>query len=266
MSSKAPSAALIGAGDRNEHKAAMFSRGDATEDSDDSESEDEMDEFGNYTVADSSDSDIDEESDDDQEDDDDESIDSEADPNFEVSSIKGSIKSAVSDVSGSFDDDEKLGLLDMIVEDIEQDPNDMDGKKKEAKDLAAKKKNKKRVFKLGTGLGRKKTESKTVKTEAVTKKTKTKRGKKVQVKSTTMKQTVMHAQKSKMIKKKQGVQLRTIRINGQLDQDDIVPRKGDPGVKGKYTIGQLCVPSLCRNIPFPNSMLIMYAQSCGFVN
>ena len=87
---------------------------------------------------------------------------------------------------------------------------------------------------MGTGLGKKKGEMKTVKIEAkkmkVSKRENLERKK---VKKTKMKTSGVRVPKKKVIKKKGGVQLRTIRINGQLDQDDIVPRKGDPGVKGE---------------------------------
>ena len=89
---------------------------------------------------------------------------------------------------------------------------------------------------MSAGIG-KNAATTTVKTEEVTGKKKKKRGptskSKKQVKSTKMKQTAIRAKKTKTIKKKKGIQLRTIRVSGAIDQDDLMPKKGDPGVKGE---------------------------------
>lgn len=209
-----------------------------SDESDDSDDEMTMDTYANFTVGDDDD-DSEDSSDDEDEFSDDGSADTEA-LALGISSVAGgksqrTVKTTVSDVSGSFDDDEVLGNGDGVAEDIMQEPIELEKEIQKKKKAEREAKKKKRVFKMGTGLGKKKGEMKTVKTE--TKKTKiSKRGilgtKKV--KTTKMKTSGVRVPKKKVIKKKRGVQLRTIRINGQLDQDDIVPRKGDPGVKGEF--------------------------------
>lgn len=209
-----------------------------SEDDEDSDDDMTMDTYANYTMEES-----DESSDEDDDSDfDDDSIDTDA-VGLGISSVAGgktqrSIKTTLSDVSGSFDDDEVLDNSERFAEDIVQEPVDIENEiQKRKKAEIERKKKKKRVFKMGTGLGRKKGEMTMVKTE--TKKTKvSKRGitgiKKV--KTTNMKKSGRKAPKKKVIQKKKGVQLRTIRLNGQLDQDYMAPRKGDPGVKGKAGI------------------------------
>lgn len=218
----------------------------------DTESEDEMDEYGNFTVQgeyeygmddddDNDDGDSDSGGSEDTNDEDDETMKTAYTQgnDFDISSVVGnqnvpgkSLKTTLSDVSGSFDDDAKTSKMVTIVEEVEQDPHDMDGKKKKARDLAEKKKNRKKVFKMATGIGKKKTVGKTVKTvPVISPKTK---GRTVTTKKkiTKMKSTGIRAPKKKTVTKKRGVQLRSIRINDE--QDDILPRKGDPGVNGEY--------------------------------
>lgn len=242
--------------------------------SESSESEDEMDEFGNFTVEDLDDSihlGVEE--------DDDESISDESsrssrtddkdvfDAANEANSMRitevngkkigsgGSVKTTLSEISGSFDED---------GDDTENKNTKVDDQSKpkslindEEPEKAGKKK--KRIFKLATGLGRKKTSSKTLKTEPATK-SRTARQKKLssnkkgsktskkgaikkttitpkkevktkrRMKSSKMKSTGIRIPKNKREKKKR-VQLQTIRVNDVYD--DLVPRKGDPGVHGE---------------------------------
>ncbi len=150
-----------------------------------------------------------------------------------------SVKTNVSDVSGSFDDDEVLGQMKTNA-DTEKGPANLEDAKKILKqDKIVKPKPKKKIFKFATGLGRNKVTKKTVDAPAQAntvkkeKKLLTKKKKKKITNLTKMKKTAIRAPKKKKIKKKSRAQLRTIRINGQTDQDDIVPRKGEPGAKGK---------------------------------
>jgi hypothetical protein len=145
--------------------------------------------------------------------------------NLQVSSFANSkkvSKSDMSEVSGSFDDDELLMQGQGVPDDISTGMDTMQNAKKT-----------KRIFKIGKGLGKKKGGMKTVKTEV--KDENEQKGGLLGLKKfkrTKMKKSAVRAPK-KVIKKKKGVQLRTIRLKGDIDQDDIVPRKGDPGVKGK---------------------------------
>ena len=213
-----------------------------SDESDDSDDEMTMDTYANFTLGDEEDDSEDSSDDDDDDDDDDEfSDDGTADTEalaLGISSVAGgksqrTVKTTVSDVSGSFDDDEVLGKGDGVAKDVIQEPIELE-REIQKKIKAERDAKKKQVFKMGTGLGKKKGEMKTVKIEAkkmkVSKRENLERKK---VKKTKMKTSGVRVPKKKVIKKKRGVQLRTIRINGQLDQDDIVPRKGDPGVKGE---------------------------------
>jgi hypothetical protein len=144
--------------------------------------------------------------------------------NLHVSSFANSkklSKSDMSEVSGSFDDDELLTQGQGLPDDTDADMEVLQNAKKT-----------KRIFKIGKGLGKKKGDMKTVKTEF--KDENEAKGGLLglrKFKRTKMKKSAVKAPK-KVIKKKKGVQLRTIRLKGDIDQDDIVPRKGDPGVKG----------------------------------
>jgi hypothetical protein len=218
-------------------------------DSDESDSDDEMEEFGNFTVEDmedviSLDDDADDESQSsdsrssDETNDNMEIFDAAAEVNsMKISEIQGNKSFSGSEISGSFDeDDEKLALMN-----TEQDPDDTDGKKKKAVAIEEpttnkNKKKKKRVFKLATGLGRKKTSAKTVNMQPVAKhkKTKKKQANTKKMKVSKMKSTGIRAPKKKGREKKKGVQLQTIRLN-DVD-DDLVPKKGDPGVNGEFSI------------------------------
>lgn len=223
-----------------------------TEESVDSDDEMTMDTYANFTVEptqqtfEDDDEDettlkVEEENDSDDDDDDDDESDLETKTfGLGFTSVAGgksarTLKTNVSDVSGSFDDDEKLGKMDKAAEESVQEPAAIEAaKQRERKAALEAKKKKKRIFKMGTGLG-KATVRETVKTEVTKKGAKNRKilGRSANMKTSKMKSTGVKLPKKKAVKKKRGVQLRTIRLTGDVDVDDIVPRKGDPGVKGE---------------------------------
>lgn len=222
-----------------------------TEESVDSDDEMTMDTYANFTVEptqqtfEDDDEDettlkVEEENDSADEDDDDESDLETKTFGLGFTSVAGgksarTLKTNVSDVSGSFDDDEKLGKMDKAAEEYVQEPAAIEAaKQRERKAALEAKKKKKRIFKMGTGLG-KATVRETVKTEVTKKGAKNRKilGRSPNMKTSKMKSTGVKLPKKKVVKKKRGVQLRTIRLTGDVDVDDIVPRKGDPGVKGE---------------------------------
>ena len=222
-----------------------------TEESVDSDDEMTMDTYANFTVEptqrfedDEDDEDettlkVEEENDSDDEDDDESDLETKT-FGLGFTSVAGgksvrTLKTNVSDVSGSFDDDEKLGKMDKAADETVQEPAAIEAaKQRERKAALEAKKKKKRIFKMGTGLG-KATVRETVKTEVTKKGAKNRNilGRSANMKTSKMKSTGVKLPKKKVVKKRRGVQLRTIRLSGDVDVDDIVPRKGDPGVKGE---------------------------------
>ena len=222
-----------------------------TEESVDSDDEMTMDTYANFTVEptqrfedDEDDEDettlkVEEENDSDDEDDDESDLETKT-FGLGFTSVTGgksvrTLKTNVSDVSGSFDDDEKLGKMDKAADETVQEPAAIEAaKQRERKAALEAKKKKKRIFKMGTGLG-KATVRETVKTEVTKKGAKNRKilGKSANMKTSKMKSTGVKLPKKKVVKKRRGVQLRTIRLSGDVDVDDLVPRKGDPGVKGE---------------------------------
>jgi hypothetical protein len=53
------------------------------------------------------------------------------------------------------------------------------------------------------------------------------------MKASKMKTTGIRPPKKKTIEKKKRVQLQSIRVNNGQTDDDIMPRKGEPGVNGE---------------------------------
>jgi hypothetical protein len=246
--------------DDEANKTNGTSGGELSASSEESDSDDDMAEFGNYTMEDLEEALSIEKADDDDsissdsrssEDSDDMDVfDAAAEVNtMKISEVKGptmatdkSVKTALSEISGSFDQDD----ADEFGPKVE-----LDKKETDTKDPNGKKKKKKRVFKMATGIGKKKTSAKTVNMEPILKSKKMRKKKginakkpgtitkkkettaKKNMKASKMKTTGIRPPKKKTIEKKKRVQLQSIRVNNGQTDDDIMPRKGEPGVNGE---------------------------------